>query len=291
MLGSACHHCPAMPLISNPGIYGSRLSWDDRLVGTSAPVGYCHRMADFAETADAGNPRNARLFAGRLGLRAGALSCALLMLAGASHCFIKGWLLNAAPTLGFALAWGSVTLLPWLVAWEANKFILRRVADWKRRAQAVTSVMLLCLVCTAIAEWLLFAHSNPTWPAILGLHALQHLPEMGIVGLLTVIAAYAAVTRPVPDAVTGEALSFSNRIIWARAAGNYVEFKIGHSVKVERMTLRKVEKALDPSRFARISRFVVINRSHIVGSTRGPWIRMSDNSEHRIGDAFRENLH
>lgn len=181
-------------------------------------------------------------------------------------------------------------LLPWLVAWEACKSVLRHLAGWKRRAQAGAAVMLLSLVSTVVIEWFLFAPPNVGGPEILGLHALHQLPEIAVIGLLTVIAAYAAATRPMSHAVRSKALGSSDRIIWARAAGNYVEFTIVHSIEAERMTLRQAEMALDPSRFARIKRFMVINRSQIVGSRRGSWIRMSDDSEHRIGYAYRANL-
>lgn len=234
--------------------------------------------------------RVARLFEQSIGIRGAGLICALLMLAGASHCFVKGWLLNSAPTAGFAAAWGAVTLLPWLLAWEANKFILRNFTQPRRRAHAIIMVLVTSLALTGFSEWLLFVQPSLGWPTMLSLHSLRHLPELGMVGLLTVISAYVTTYRPIADTVEREVLGFDAQIIWARAAGNYVEFKIGQSIRVERMTLKQVEMALDPSRFARINRFMVVNLSQVVGSPRGSWIRMSDNSEYRIGDAYRESL-
>ena len=247
-------------------------------------------MADINDTIHVDNPRAVRLLIGALGRKGIGLSCTLLMFGGGSHCFIKGWLLNSAPTLGFALAWGAVTLLPWLVAWEANKFVLRRFSNRTQQAWAIAAVMLLSLVYTGFTEWLLFAPLHMGAAAIAGLHTLQHLPEIGIVGLLTIISAFATTNRRAPNIAKGEAPSYSDQVIWARAAGNYVEFKIGQTVKVERMTLRQVEMTFDPARFARINRFLVINRSRVVGSPRGSWIRMSDGTEYRIGDAYRESL-
>lgn len=247
-------------------------------------------MAHLTNASHPSLARIARLFEHSIGIKSAGLICALLMFTGTSHCFVKGWLLNAAPTAGFAAAWGAVTLLPWLLAWEANKYILRNLTQPRRRAQAIMMVLLTSLALTGFSEWLLFVRPSLGWPTILGLHALRHLPELGTVGLLTVISAYVTTYRLFADPVKREALGFDAQIIWARAAGNYVEFKIGQSIRVERMTLKQVEMALDPSRFARINRFMVVNRSQVIGSPRGSWIRMSDHSEYRIGDAYRESL-
>lgn len=253
-------------------------------------MGYAARMANLIGTDHSGYRRLLRLFEQSVGIKGASISCALLMFGGASHCFIKGWLLNSTPTAGLAAAWGAVTLLPWLVTWEANKFILRNLAQPRLRAHAIVLVLLTSLALTGLGEWLLFMPANLEWPAILGLHTLHDLPEIGFVGLLTAISACVTTYSPTADTVKCEALGYDTQIIWARSAGNYVEFKIGQSVRVERMTLRQVEISLDPSRFARINRFTVVNRSQIVGSPRGSWIRMSDNSEYRIGHAYRESL-
>jgi len=58
------------------------------------------------------------------------------------------------------------------------------------------------------------------------------------------------------------------------------------------MPLRQAQDLLDPQRFVRISRSVIVNRDAIVPDSSGLLgrVRLVDGSEHRIGDAYRAEI-
>ena len=82
-------------------------------------------------------------------------------------------------------------------------------------------------------------------------------------------------------------------IEWIKAAGNYVEVSRAGRASLHRATMDGVERSLDPARFARINRSLIVNRGTIDAEVRidgAPGVRLSDGSLHKVGERYVLNL-
>jgi hypothetical protein len=82
-------------------------------------------------------------------------------------------------------------------------------------------------------------------------------------------------------------------IDWVRAAGNYVEIRIGGRSTLKRMTMAQAEQALAGKAFVRIHRSMLVNRQRIAGldrCDRPRHLKLTDGSTVRVGEAYRGNL-
>jgi LytTr DNA-binding domain len=82
-----------------------------------------------------------------------------------------------------------------------------------------------------------------------------------------------------------------NAIDWVKAAGNYVEIKVGARTCLMRMTLRQAAAMLPEAQFVQIHRSVIVNRERVVRINGRQRVKMTDGTEFPVGDAYRSNLH
>jgi two-component system LytT family response regulator len=94
----------------------------------------------------------------------------------------------------------------------------------------------------------------------------------------------------------GEGLGFvaTERVDWLEAAGNYVRLHVGTKSHLVRTTLSGILTSLDPSRFVRIHRSLVVNLDRIQEIQ--PWVGgdylaiLKDGRRLRVSRSFRDDL-
>jgi two-component system LytT family response regulator len=81
---------------------------------------------------------------------------------------------------------------------------------------------------------------------------------------------------------------------WFHSAGNYVRLHMGEAAHAVRLTMKALELSLDPQRFQRIHRGVIVNidriaslHSHASGRMR---VRLLDGTQLRLGRCYRGEL-
>ena len=176
-------------------------------------------------------------------------------------------------TLASALGWAVVNIAPWLAAIE----LLKRQPDPGR--------MLFVLVGAVIASLLLgtvlLGSDLSQFEAWRRVPALLLCAGIGLLFLQLRRREAAAATGPIPVPAT--------RIDWVRAAGNYVELKIGDRVILHRTTLSAAERELGERGFVRIHRSILVRRDHIE-RIRGQDVVLRDGTHLKVGKRYRSAL-
>ncbi len=197
--------------------------------------------------------------------------------------------------LSASFAWALGAVLPWLACVELAK----RRADWGRSAAAQGVALVLLFAAAAAAsivleaglDQLIWAHQTRPLPMQLA----SQMPAAAIAGFAILLGRSGVIDRPSENAgnVAADLLAASGRIEWIRAAGNYVEVHAGGRMTLHRMTMRELEKSLDPARFRRIHRSVIVNVDAVearVALDGAPALRMRDSTVLKIGGRYRSDL-
>jgi DNA-binding LytR/AlgR family response regulator len=225
-------------------------------------------------------------------LAAGAMT---LTLAAAIYCAGLWALSNGATAWPLVAFWSLATVLPWYIAYEANKHVLRLKLGPSIKWPAIALVLGVTLAACGIADWSLarrFGHFQETLRAV---HIYRHLPETIAIAFLTIVASTFA-ARPVcslENERTAELPIPPDRIKLVRGAGNYAELEAAERTLLLRATLSQVEALLAAHGFVRISRSIIIPKRRIAAmETRGGRrvVRLIDGSEHRVGSTFSAQL-
>ncbi len=119
--------------------------------------------------------------------------------------------------------------------------------------------------------------------------------ERRVLGLLQELAGH---RRPLERVLvrTGARFEFvrTTDIDWIEAAGNYVTLHVGARTPLLRHTLAALEQQLDPARFRRIHRSVIVNLDRIQDirpALGGEYsARLHDGTELRISRRYRQNV-
>lgn len=223
------------------------------------------------------------------------LGAMLVTLAGAAYCAGLNALANGAAAWPLVAAWTLATVLPWYIAYEANKHILRLKSAPIVKGLIIAAILGATLAACGAADWAI-GHSFGYYRGTLrALHIYRHLPEtLAIVFLTITAAAFAA--RPVGkqgEQRPAELPIPPDRIQLVRGAGNYAELEAPERTLLLRATLSEVEAALVPHGFIRISRSIIVPKRRIaaMGTRAGRRVvRLTDGSEHRVGSTFSAQL-
>ncbi|WP_028969084.1 LytTR family DNA-binding domain-containing protein [Sphingomonas sp. URHD0057] len=221
----------------------------------------------------------------------------VLFLVGTAYCQLYCAL--AMPAMdGMAMPvtlsmWRSaVETVPALIAFELSKRALSRGTDARALAE-VAAVLALSAVAAAALTYAchgFFFHSAmPLRPVI-----ADRLPGITLTAIAIAWASRQARTRGLAQGAANGALPPSDYIDWVRAAGNYVEIRVGGRSVLRRMTMAQAEQALAGKAFVRVHRSLLLNRARIAGLDRDErprHVRLTDGSVVKVGDAYRANLH
>lgn len=201
-----------------------------------------------------------------------------LALAAAAYCLAYAWLAGRPEPVGEALAWASINVIPWFLAFEAAK----RAATTKRRIAALAAGF-------AVAVGLGSLSGDMSERA--GFEAVRHLPVLLLVATLAWVtrrlAGEAGPCGPCDDIALPLPPAEIERV---EAAGNYVEIRRrGGRPLVHRASLRAVERELAIHGFVRIHRSHLVRRDAIA-RIRPADVILRDGTSLKTGKRFRSAL-
>jgi hypothetical protein len=192
----------------------------------------------------------------------------------ALYCIGYSAMSGRSETLSSALGWAVVNIAPWLVAIEALKH---------RRDFLGSIAILLGAAATSIGLGAILLGAElsafEAWrrvPALIACAAVAIL-----LGQMRRREAAAAANGPIPVPAA--------RIDWVRAAGNYVELKIGDRVILHRTTLNAAERELGGHGFVRIHRSILVRRDRI-DRVRREDVVLRDGTHLKLGKRYRSAL-
>lgn len=185
----------------------------------------------------------------------------VLIPVGAVYCQIHEILFAERSTFLERLGWATATLLPWVIAvlvFEA------RVAPGETRFLTLRRALLLGIIAFALssaAAWLLGAGAEQA--------LFSRIP-------LLAVALLCATLYPVPPRVEHAIPANENDppvaptdIVFASAAGNYVELHANGRTFIWRQTMHNAERILSPAGFVRVHRSYLVPWRSIHSVTRG----------------------
>jgi hypothetical protein len=230
-----------------------------------------------------------------LALREAVIVAAILLTAGTIYCQIYCLLAlqkmhGASMPLLFSVHRASVDVIAPFVVFELGKRIPmhKRLWPW---------IVLGALFCGGIATAALWRMQLPIMDSTLTPRRMvvDRIPIMALAAIaLAHYHAQARLNFGRSSNGTGEdELPAPEWIDWVRAAGNYVEIRMGGRSVLKRMTMAQAEEALADKAFVRVHRSMLVNRRRIAGldrKERPRHVRLTDGSFVKIGEAYRANL-
>lgn len=203
----------------------------------------------------------------------------LLVLAASAavalYCVGYSALAGRPETLAESAGWALVNIAPWLVALE----VLKRPATWQGFAMILLAAALVSVVLGAL---ILGADLS-------GFELWRRVPALAAVALFALAVGRLRAKREADDASAAALPVPTTRIDWIRAAGNYVELKIGDRTILHRTTLNATERALAGEGFVRIHRSILVRRDRIE-RVRTEDVVLSDGTHLKIGKRFRSAI-
>lgn len=204
-----------------------------------------------------------------------ALAVAGISAAVALYCLGYSALSGGSERLGAAFGWALVNVAPWLVALE----LLKRPTSWLGFAATLLAAALVSVLLGAIL----------LGTGLTGFELWRRIPALAAVALLALALDRLRAKRAADDASAAALPVPSTRIDWVRAAGNYVELKIGDRTILHRTTLNAAERALANQGFVRIHRSILVRRDRI-DRVRPLDVVLRDGTHLKVGKRFRSAL-
>ena len=219
----------------------------------------------------------------------------LLLTAGTIYCQIYCLLAlqemhGASMPLWASVHRASVDVIPPFVAFELSKRVPMNGRVWQWAA-------LIAIFAAAIAIAVLWRMQLDIMSSGLSPRrmAVDRIPYMALAGVglflfhhrgrLSDVRAPWSRTSDDPDKMPP-----AKAIDWVKAAGNYVEIRVGGRTRLLRMTLRQASSLLPDEQFVQIHRSVIVNRERIAKVNGRRSVEMTDGTAFTVGDAYRSNL-
>lgn len=198
-----------------------------------------------------------------------------------------------------SVAWSFGVVVPWLTCFELCKRGREMAKSPALRAVLVLLIFVAAGFFSVVLELGLDQLLDGRATRPLAFQIAAQLPPAMLTGGLLLIAAFLREQRI--DAqqtesrnALGQLLAREAEIEWIEAAGNYVEAHGGGRVTLHRVTMREVERALDPASFARIHRSVIVKAAQVEarvldGGT--PAVRLKSGKTFRLGSRYGSALY
>jgi len=198
--------------------------------------------------------------------------------------------------LGLSMWRSAIETVPAFIAFELSKRALSRGTDARTIAAVAGVLVIAAAVSTAMVyacHGFFFGSAMPLRPVI-----ADRLPGVTLTAIAIAWASRQARTANGSGAAAGrpgvtDDLPPAEWIDWVRAAGNYVEIRVGGRSILRRMTMAQAEHVLADKSFVRIHRSMLLNRTRIAGvdrSERPRHVHLTDGSIVKVGEAYRSNL-
>ena len=198
-----------------------------------------------------------------------------IALAVALYCLGYTTLAGRPDTITGALSWALVNIAPWVPAVE--------FAKRARRTPVVAGSLLLGLA-TSLCLAGLFSGVAIDW----GFEAWRRVPALAGAALLAIVLRWGK--SRASSAGTNDTLPLlPQQIDWIRAAGNYVELRVGGRTIVHRSSISAAERDLAGHGFIRIHRSTLVRRDRIA-RVRPADVVLHDGTHLPVGKRFRAQL-
>ena len=205
------------------------------------------------------------------------LVAAGLVLATAVYCVVYNSLAGRSESLGQAVLWALVNIVPWYLAFEAAK----------RVTSALQVAAALALACAASMLLHVLTHGASGT----GFELVRRLPALFLVLALLASGRLVAASKTVsaPNG-KGELPLCPSQVDWVSAAGNYVELRSGGRAVLHRAPISHVQAELERFGFVRIHRSILVRRERIA-RVRPNDVILHDGTCLKTGKRYRSSLH
>lgn len=201
---------------------------------------------------------------------AGIAAAALVV---AIYCIAYTSLAGRPESFGESLAWAIANVCPWLAAIEFGK----RASRWPEAAGVLAA---------AFGSSLALGYGLDLGNQPLAFEAVRRVP--GLVATATVVGLLRSnVGRAAAD--TLEMPLLPRQIDWVRAAGNYIELRIGERTIIRRSSISAAERDLARHGFVRIHRSTLVRRDRIA-RVRPQDVVLVDGTHLKLGKRYRATL-
>lgn len=227
-----------------------------------------------------------------------------------------GWGEEVARIAGASLLGGLAS--PLLSALVRN-YPIEGTATWRHAAieaaAGASMSFVLIFVSCVLADWFMPSEHRPfpaalrdeliaNWAPVLFsvvgylaiAHAMRFVRELQKLKLLAppVISASAYLTQISVKERGQVAIISLDDVDWIETQGNYLALHIGSTTHLHRESLSRLEPQLDPSRFARIHRRLIVAKDRIRKVTSlgagDAQLRLADGTELRLSRLYRDRL-
>jgi hypothetical protein len=200
-----------------------------------------------------------------------------LVAANAAYCIAYNTLAGQRETLGQALLWGLINILPWYLAFEAAKRSASAIAVATALAAAGVTSMLLDVLAYGASD--------------LGFELIRRIPALVLVlGLLASGRLLASARSAREHNGKGRLPLSPGEVDWVSAAGNYVELRAQGRTVLHRAPLSHVQAELERHGFVRIHRSILVRRERIA-RVRPHDVVLQDGTCLKTGSRYRSSLH
>jgi LytTr DNA-binding domain len=204
-----------------------------------------------------------------------AMAVAGVSAAVAIYCLGYSALSGRSESLAAATGWALVNVAPWLVALE----VLKRPTSWPPFAMTLLAAALVSVLLGAIL----------LGTDVSAFELWRRVPALAAVALVAFALDRLRAKREADDASAAALPVPTTRIDWVRAAGNYVELRIGDRTILHRTTLNAAERALADHGFVRIHRSILVRRDRIE-RVRTLDVVLRDGTHLKVGKRFRSAI-
>jgi hypothetical protein len=215
----------------------------------------------------------------------------ILLSGGGIYCLVYSFLSGRPDGLGIAVQWALVSLLPWLVAFEASKRVnYEPTGSWKANWWRIAAILsLTAAISVLMQDWLWADGHYSTREAAIVL--LRRIPPAALVSLLLIIIPMLQLRAEASAPGTaGQLPVLPRQIDWIRAGGNYLEINAGQRLILHRMTMASAERLLRQHNFVRVHRSALVNAERVKKLERGKIadeILLKDGTRLKVGTAYR----
>ncbi len=214
-----------------------------------------------------------------LSLERVALVAVGLVVATALYCIAYNLLAGRSESLGQALLWALVNILPWYLAFEAAKRATNAAQIAAALALALAASLLLHVLAAGDAQGI-------------GFELVRRIPALLLVVALLASGRLLASSRTVAAAPGAKAPLplCPSQVDWVSAAGNYVELRGNGRTVLHRAPLGQVQAELERHGFVRIHRSILVRRERIA-RVRPNDVILHDGTSLKTGKRYRSTLH
>lgn len=203
------------------------------------------------------------------------LASLLIGLGVVAYCLAYTAYSGTRETIGEAVLWALLNVLPWIAAFEMCK----RVDGWGRRA----AILLAVGAGSALAGLLVGRDGDPMFELV------RRVPGMLACAAFLAAADWRAGVAAARPGRPADLPLPPERIDWIASAGNYVELHSGGRTIVHRSSLAEMEARLARRGFVRIHRSALVRRD-CVARWRGHDVILTSGLSLKVGKRYRSGV-